>query len=62
MDFNAWEKYVVRGGVILFHDYGNQSPNVVIDCDEIAKRTDYEVVHAPVWGDGGTGIFQIRKL
>ena len=61
-DFEAWEKHVAKGGIVLFHDYGKQSPSVIKDCDEIAKRKDYEVLHTPVWGDGGTGIFQIKKL
>jgi predicted O-methyltransferase YrrM len=62
MDFNAWEKHVVKGGIILFHDYAKHSPNVIIDCDEIAKRKDYEVLYNPLTGDLGTGIFQIKKL
>jgi len=61
-DFEAWEKYVVKGGIILFHDYAFHSPKVVEDCNEIAKRKDYEVLHTPAWGVGESGIFQIRKL
>jgi len=61
-DFNAWEKHIVNGGVILFHDYAFHSPKVIENCDEIAKRKDYEVVFKPVWGTGTTGIFQLRKL
>lgn len=61
-DFNAWEKHVVKGGIILFHDYAKHSPNVILDCDKIAERKDYEVLYRPVWGDSDTGIFQIRKL
>jgi predicted O-methyltransferase YrrM len=62
MDFNAWEKYVVKGGIILFHDYAFHSPNVIKDCNEIAKRKDYEVLYTPFDGSGETGIFQIKKL
>jgi len=53
---------VVKGGVILFHDYAFHSPNVIKDCNEIAKRKDYEVLYTPFDGSGETGIFQIKKL
>lgn len=62
VDFDAWEKHVVKGGVILFHDYAEHSPDVIKDCQRIAKRKDYEVLHVPIWQGGSTSIFQIRKL
>jgi len=61
-DFEAWEKHVVKGGIIMFHDYAYHSPNVIKDCDEISERKDYEVLFKPIFGETPTGIFQIRKL
>ena len=48
-DFNAWEKHVVSGGYILFHDYIKESSFTVIeDCDGLFNDNDnYEIVYKP---------------
>ncbi|MBC8294504.1 MAG: hypothetical protein H8E55_01705, partial [Pelagibacterales bacterium] len=61
-DFKAWEKFVVNGGVVIFHDFAPHSPEVVNDCENILKEFDnYELIHRPEWGVDSTSIFQIRK-
>lgn len=62
LDFNEWERFVVPGGIILFHDYAKHSPTVIKDCEEIVKKWNYEVLFRPVFGESTTGIFQIKKL
>lgn len=49
-DFLAWEKYVVKGGYIIFHDY-IQDPTftVIKDCDELFENNDnYEIIYKPL--------------
>ena len=49
-DYYAWEKFVVKGGVILIHDYSFQDKRFkdVFDCcNEIMKDTSYEIVFVP---------------
>ncbi len=46
-DFLAWEKYVVKGGYILFHDH-IVSPyfTVIEDCAEVVDDK-YEIIYKP---------------
>lgn len=49
-DYYAWEKFVVKGGVIIIHDYSYQDKRFkdVFDCcNEIIKNTPYEVIFVP---------------
>jgi predicted O-methyltransferase YrrM len=44
-DFESWQGYVPKGGLIAFHDYGPSWPGVVRFYDEtIAASSDYEQV------------------
>jgi len=61
-DFEAWSKYVVKGGHILFHDYAAHSPLVKIHCEQILKDGGYELVYRPPVIGGASSIFQIKKL
>lgn len=56
-DFEAYEKFVVPGGYVLFHDYQKAFPEVVRDCDLIRKNPNYEVAREP----GDTSIIVFRK-
>lgn len=66
-DFLAWEKFVVKGGYILFHDYALHSPLVVKQCDELVRSNkNYKVLFTPKLfkkhGDPNTSIFKVIKL
>jgi len=61
-DFGAWEKYVVPGGYILFHDYAPHSPKVKEDCDfTFPYMNNYKILYIPS-EDAGSGIYQVQKL
>lgn len=60
-DFEAWQGFVKKDGYIIFHDYHPQeSWRVIEDCDEIAKREDYERI--PVDIEREFTLFIIKKL
>lgn len=63
-DFNVWEKFVVGGGYILFHDYARHSPRVIEDCDKIYVNKNYKVVRCPRFINDTmqSSIFIIKKL
>jgi predicted O-methyltransferase YrrM len=67
IDFGAWERHLVKGGHILFHDCGSllrtSSPLVYRDCQIIANTMSdiYQVVYAPKIEDP-TSICVIKKL
>lgn len=61
-DFNAWEKFVIPGGVILFHDYAHHSPKVIKDCEETLKNKNYKLLYRPSIGQVMTSIFRIIKV
>lgn len=63
-DFLAWEPYVVKNGIILFHDYAVHSPKVIKDCDELfLTNPNYEILFIPpVKSRIDTSIFQVKKL
>jgi hypothetical protein len=50
-DFYAWEKFVVKGGIIIFHDYSPESlwKDVFKDCNEVMAETKdrYDIVYKP---------------
>jgi len=48
-DFYAWEKFIVKGGYVLIHDYspGDLWKDVVKDCDEIIKESNYKLIFKP---------------
>lgn len=47
-DFDAWEKFVVTQGIIIFHDFARHSPKVISDCVNIClTRNDFEPVIWP---------------
>lgn len=60
-DFNAWEKFVPKGGIIMMHDYHFDFPAVVSACDEIAKK--HEVLEKPPFlaNRQDTSMFVVRK-
>ena len=61
-DFGAWEKYLIKDGIVLFHDYYLHSPMVMEACHEIAEQhTEYKVLFTPQ-GQISTSIFQAQKL
>lgn len=66
-DFLAWEKFVVKGGYILFHDFALHSPLVIKQCDELVRSNkNYKVLFTPKLiknhGDSNTSIFKVIKL
>ena len=67
-DFEAWEKFVIPNGIILFHDYALHSPKVIKDCNELfftqpQYGKKYEVLFAPqLEPRRDTSIFQVRKI
>lgn len=62
-DFGAWEKYVVSGGYILFHDYTAHSPKVITDCETgiVKMEHHFKVLFRPDQ-ESLTSIFQAQKL
>lgn len=61
-DFEAWEKFVVPGGVILFHDMTVHSPKVIEDCNIIKKDNRYETIRIPGETDKkASSIFIVKK-
>ena len=46
-DFGAWEKYLVSGATILFHDYAVHSPKVIADCKAILRDENYKAIYTP---------------
>ena len=61
-DFNAWKEFVIADGTIFFHDYAMHSPQVIKDCEEVIKDTNYKLIFRPKLGHGATSIFQIKKI
>lgn len=64
IDFGAWEKYLISGAIILFHDYAVHSPKVIADCQAILRNErSYKVIYAPPEESRiDTSILQMRKL
>lgn len=63
-DFGAWEKFIVKGGVVLFHDHMPHSPKVISDClwGPLRMR-EYAALYVPESDNKeDTSILQIRKL
>jgi Methyltransferase domain/Glycosyl transferase family 2 len=44
-DFHHFEKWIVPGGLIAFHDYANYYPGVKTFVNELLTRGDYEKLH-----------------
>lgn len=73
-DFEIWEKFVVQGGIILFHDYITdpaEKVSVVEDVDKILlTNKNYQVLHKPQLSEDKklrglseeTSILQLKKL
>lgn len=73
-DFEAWEKFVIPGGIVLFHDYINdpaEKCSVIDDCNRsVLPNKNYEVLYVPELPEDKrlrtlsdeTSILQLRKL
>jgi predicted O-methyltransferase YrrM len=72
-DFNAWEKHVVPGGYVLFHDFHPAMEHMVKDCITVLNNTNYKMLHFPdlraIWEAYSsaqppkeTVIFQFQKI
>ncbi len=61
-DFEAWEKFVVQGGYVLFHDYSGHSPKVIEDCNKIRENKNYKVIRVTGEDNLSSSIFIIKKL
>lgn len=62
-DFISWEKYVVKNGIILFHDYSPCASSVQDDCIKIITKYPYrQIMSFRDMEVLGTSIFQIKKL
>jgi len=73
-DFEAWEKFVIPGGIILFHDYITdpvEKCSVIEDCNRLVmSNKNYEILYTPDLLKNKrlralsqeTSILQIRKL
>ena len=63
-DFLAWEKFVVKGGYILFHDYLNDGGDITVKDDLQPLLTDerYEKIFIPNFPFDGTRILQVKKI
>lgn len=73
-DFEAWEKFVVPGGIILFHDYITdpaEKCSVIEDCKKfVFSNKNYKVLYLPdlpknkrIRGlSDETSILQIQKI
>ena len=72
-DFYAWEKFVIRGGIVIFHDY-DKNPiwdDVRKDCDEVMEenkdrydilyKTDFKPVEFPKSKSTHSSSFVILK-
>jgi predicted O-methyltransferase YrrM len=63
-DFGAWEKYVVHGGIVLFHDYAGHSPDVISQCNNgiMVMSSSYKILYIPNEDRQPTSILQAQKL
>ena len=63
VDFGAWEKYLIPGAIILFHDFSVSSPNVISDVKGIIRDDNtYKVIFSPPEDDRiDTSIFIMQK-
>ncbi len=48
-DFDAWEKFVVSGGLVMFHDCWSDFPEIMAVCDKVRQNPNYKVVKEPNW-------------
>jgi len=63
-DFNAWEGFVNKGGIIIMHDYHPDYPAVVKASDKILETGRYELIEKPpaLASRQDTDMFIVRKL
>ena len=63
-DFEMWEKFVVVGGIVIFHDYAPHSPDVKEDCHYIIENyKNYKrLAITEEMKAINTSIFQIKKV
>ena len=63
-DFQAWERFVVKGGYILFHDYLNYGNKMTVrkDLEPLMSDDRYEKIFIPDYPHSKTRILQTRKL
>lgn len=64
-DFYAWNKHVVSGGYILFHDYTSHPEwNIVDVCNNIMSNmaTSYLAVRIPGLPDDNSSILVLQKI
>ena len=61
IDFLLWERFVVKEGYVLIHDYTGQN-KVVQDCNYLMRfRDDYNVLYVPKLPTDKTSILQLQK-
>jgi len=63
-DFNAWEGFVKKGGIIIMHDYHPDFPAVIKASDDAIKSGKYELIEKPpqIASRQDTDMFIMRKL
>lgn len=62
-DFMFWNRFVVKGGIILFHDYKNGSPKVDEDCNFLFNNNPkFEILHYEPSNEIQSHIYQVKKL
>lgn len=64
-DFRAWEKFLVSGSVIMFHDYAFHSKLVIRDCDELFENNpEYQIIRKPgiTEDHDPSSIYIVKKL
>lgn len=63
-DFLLWQKYLVKGGYILIHDYIPEEETITVkkDCEPILTDNRFKKLFIPNFGGDGTRILQLQKL
>jgi predicted O-methyltransferase YrrM len=63
-DFNAWEKFVPSGGIIIMHDYHQDFPCVIDACNQIEKSGKFDILSKPprLEERQDTSMFVVKKL
>jgi predicted O-methyltransferase YrrM len=62
-DFMYWNRFVAKGGIILFHDYKNGSLKVDEDCDFLFNgNPKFEILHYEPSNEFKSHIYQVKKL
>jgi len=72
-DFDAWNKHVILGGYVAFHDFHPAMEWMIRDCIRVLNNNDYKMLHFPdirsIWDTYTKGeqptetvIFQFQKI